>query len=416
MTLFSAKKRKVLCRGDDGFSLMEIIIVMLFLSFLTVPLYSIVMGFGQTGSEEDRMDIIRQGLAEHYRVYGYLPCPSDIALANNHVDFDRADCSVTSHSNPNGIVYVGALPIQNLRDAMGCTQIGDEIVPFPDRAGETRRSSMRSVKDAIKEGDSVTDPTITNNRARGKCITRAHIRDEYGSKYIYAVSRKATRLSDMDILDPTVGAVRIVDENGVAVTANDQLFALVSVGPDRKGGTDIDGAANGPACGAVAAAFDNENCNYTADAVFRSMPFVNAGGQRHYDDMVDFSLAGGLIEDNVWQWSENTSDPTLSSKNIYFGADSRILLDQVELASGSVSLLSAEDKLVVGRGNILLQSDGAGRGGKLEVIGTSPDTGNIDSETVDGKDDVVAEDAVVAPKFCYPAAQSPFPSLVNDCD
>lgn len=391
--------------GDDrGFSAIEIVIALIFFALMAVPLYAIVLDFGNMGTEEDKTKVIRVALAEHYRVFGYLPCPADIDAGSTDAAFDVSDCGAAiSHANPNGVVYVGALPIQDLRISMGCE---DAAGPLPDNVSDVIRNKIKRVKSVI-EGTSDDVFKIKG----GKCITRGHILDEHNTKYIYVVSQDATALTTMDIYDPSVGAVRIVDQNGVSVTRDDQIYAIISMGPDRKGGVDSDGKRVGENCGADAAALDNENCDYRTDGIFRSMPFAQGDGSLKYDDMVDFSLAGGLQEDNLWQWSEDA--PASATRNIHFSADSRILLDDVQFASGAVSFISNDDKLVVGKGNVRIQSSG-GMGGTLEVKAVGSQGGNVESENVRGATDIIAEEAVVSPSFCYDPPL--FPTSSANCD
>jgi hypothetical protein len=81
---------------------------------------------------DQRMERIRLGLAEYYRIYGYMPCPAPLGLAAGaagYADEDRGgaaeNClgntiSVTGENGGN--VLIGAVPVRTLRKLMDCDQ------------------------------------------------------------------------------------------------------------------------------------------------------------------------------------------------------------------------------------------------------------------------------------------------------
>jgi hypothetical protein len=369
--------------SEAGISIIEMMVVIILTGLIIAPVYTIVITTTNLGDNEDRVEMIRYGLGEHMRIFGTLPCPARIDAEKSDADYADANCAgAISTTGPGGqSVLIGAVPISELRLAMDCTE---RTGTLPDNLDSVFRKNINRVKSVVS-GETDEQQQVL---AGSKCVSRKHIADEYGNKFLYAVTESATNLSGFNPLSPTAGDIQLIDQNDNQTTANNQIYLLLGFGKVANGAYDEDGIQQG-SCGSDSAALENENCDN--DAIFRDMPHAEAIGPGHFDDMLEFSLAGGMKEDNFWNWSEGA---TANERNMVFNPNSRILLDRVNTVSQS-------DKLVVGRGNIRVDSAGAA-GGNLSVKKSAGGAGgNIASENVRAAKEIEAKDSVVSEKFCY---------------
>jgi hypothetical protein len=108
------------------------------------------------------------------------------------------------------------------------------------------------------------------------------IADEYGNRYIYAVTEKHTSSGNFAAAN---GAIAIKDNTGAPIVSN-ASYILLSTGPNGRGAYRYQtGLANATACGTVTATdpLDNENCN--DDFTFRDARFNNGSvTNKFFDD------------------------------------------------------------------------------------------------------------------------------------
>lgn len=359
-------------RLERGFSTLELAILFIIVGLLIVPFYTVILGAANLGGYTNRIELVRSGLAEYMRIYGVYPCPA--VMDSTDVSADCVNATSIAGAG-GGTVLVGAVPIEDLREAMSCT----ETSAFPPGiTGDIFRGGLRNVKDIFD-----ADADDTNHRFdKTDCLETSHIVDEYGHKILYAVTEAATNLGNFDPFDLSQANISIVDANGVPTTANNQFFVLVSHGTDGKGAVDINGQTVGVVCG-VDAGLDNENCD--GDAVFRDALSSNVAGNDYYDDIIDFSLAGVAREDNYWNWAQGA---TPNERNLYSTPHVRVILEQVP-ATGTVA---NDDLFVVNRGDVYVQVDGA-VGGNLNAQLVGANGGNVESlggDIISNAGDVVA--------------------------
>lgn len=360
-----------------------------------LPVFLLIMETSRLGDTQDRTGMVMTGLAEHVRVFGRLPCPADETLGADDPNYAVEACAGIT---PVGGVLIGAVPVETLINAMDC---GDRIGGTTPTAAEERqqglyRKSVQRVKDMILDG---TDPLATGEArenytlSKTDCMRFDHMVDDYGNKFLYAVTEAATSsLLDFDINDPALGAITIEDANGNAATVNDQIFVVLSFGKDGKGALNKEGQA-GILCTAGTGA-DVENCNRT-NTTFVSAPINAQEGANFYDDHIDFSMAGLLTEQDYWSWNSTSNTDTPVEENIVFGGGvERIIIDQI--SDPSLSGVTAGDKLVVNRGDMnidggsLFVNSDAGVGGTLRV-----------QDNIHSSDDMQAVDSVESDRYCY---------------
>ncbi|MGB0719252.1 MAG: type II secretion system protein [Bdellovibrionales bacterium] len=356
-------------KSSGGFTLIELALALLVGAVIFVPAMMVMKEATALRNTQDRMQLVMSGLAEHVRIYGRYPCPADPALNNDDAGYGVEDCGLP----PVGGVLIGDVPAATLIDAMDCGNRPDDVAaPTAAQIAQAGlfRKNIQRVKDVISGSgreNSKLDKTL--------CMTMDNMNDKHRQRFTYAVTQTATALASFDINDPAAGAIIVRGPGAAAATTNNQIFVLVSHGPDGKGTRTEDGTLTGPACGAQPG-LDNENCN--GDNVFRSMQTQYLDGAQHFDDMVDFSLAGMLREEDFWSWDRNNPADTPVEGNISFAnpldpnVDIRLIIDQ-----DPTGTVAADDKLVVNRGNVRVEGD-------LE-----------------------ADDFVASPKYCYDPPLAP---------
>lgn len=372
---------------EGGFTMAELGFVIVIAGIIMVPIYSIIFYITQIGPDEKRFEVIQRGLAEHLRVTGTLPCPADPTadLDDGAVSY-QADCGgVTSV----GGVYIGAVPVENLRAALGCADLG--ILNVTADVLTSLRNKLLGLREIFTDGADADGNTY--NVDDSLCVPRDYILDEFGNKFIYAVSIDAT--SPGFNMFTTGGNVVVEDEAGIIVD-DKQIYVLVSTGKDGKGAYQRDGTRRGVDCG-DRPGLDNENCN--EDRTFVAATQANVEGNRFYDDKIDYGIAGFFTEESFWQWGD--ADMPSGGRDMILNTGTRLLLDPM----GTPDL---NDALYVNSGgadiktNLRVEDGGAG--------------GNVNSGNtveVNEKANAVPEAGVggnvEAPKFCYD------PPLTSGC-
>jgi prepilin-type N-terminal cleavage/methylation domain-containing protein len=106
-------------RSSSGFSLLELSVVLAIISIVAV------MGLEGVGSfmshtayevTQDKLAVVKTALAKHRQVYGYLPCPAVPSLDINNTGYGKEARSsgVCSASSYSADIYYGDLPVRDL--------------------------------------------------------------------------------------------------------------------------------------------------------------------------------------------------------------------------------------------------------------------------------------------------------------
>ena len=347
---------------QKGFTLIELVIVFVILGIVVVPVYGYLFSTiqkesGRAGTTEERLERITAGLAEHVRILGRFPCPGDISLNPGHDDYAQEDCSIATvagEGGGGGRVRIGSLPIDNLREAMDCT---DHTAAMPASLEGAFRRALFNAKDIFLNTDAGGNFTGTDEDASGKitknkCVHVNDIADENGHKFIYAVSDIASPAAGntFNYFNPDARQIKIINEAGNDATDRLQMFVIVSTGENGHGGYTAEG---GLIESCPAGTKDRENCD--GDATFRDMMLAGQEGANEYDDYVTFSIVGALIEDNVWHWADTGG----TGQDMFFNPNSRIILDQVRLSTDDIA---DADSLVINAGDMAVS------GGELRIV------------------------------------------------
>lgn len=370
--------------NQAGFSLVEITLVLIIAGLTSSVLFTMFSNIGKFGqiSDEKRLYDISYALSEHLRVKGSLPCPAKIDLPISAPDFAKANCAgaLSVAGKNGGTVLIGALPIENLVIVSNCAADDDtdKVLDADEEgllynslaylknklfikhhasevaAGSTEQNAYQDYHKAVKEG----------------CMSKHFVFDDYGRKFIYAVSERATDVKKFNQFDKTATQIEISNANGNRATQDLQFFTIIGLGENGKGGINRNGVST-PCDGS---AIEQENCDN--DSTFIDTSYTE--GNNYFDDILEYSSANlNLTEDTNWTWSRKNST---SEKDIVFNPNARIFIDKVEGTDNATD----RDKLVVNSGNILVE-------GNIDLDSTSNASG------------------VYAPKFCYE------PALSNAC-
>ena len=236
--------RQDMTRFSAGFTLIEMGIVLAVAGVLLVGVLDVMYVPAQhrdLSVNGERLAVIKKAMAAYAGRNGSLPCaaPRDVLFSDPNYGKAIADCNDPRVTEP--VSVPGAAGKGNVR--IGAVPARDLGLP------------LEYMADA-----------------------RSHL-------FTYAVSQDLTAAP----LDPTLGAVDIVDAGGASLVtpAGSALYAVVSAGKDGKGAWSTQGVPVSP-CNATAGG-DNENCN--DDHVFTVEAYSPSDGAGHFDDFVSYSAA-----------------------------------------------------------------------------------------------------------------------------
>ncbi|MBN8544145.1 MAG: tail fiber domain-containing protein [Alphaproteobacteria bacterium] len=226
-----------------AFSLVELSIVLAILGVMTAGGLSIgttVVEQQANVASNTQLDSINQALQDYFKTQRRLPCPANRTLALGAAGF----------GNEAGVCNAGAA-------LAGTVSIGGvRIGALPVRALGLRDRS---------------------------------IADEFGNRYIYAVTERHTNDVDFVSTAPVYqGMITLLDGGGNTIAAGGTnsgvSYVIVSTGSDGKGGLRYQTAGAPVACGA-STNLDVQNCN--DDATFRDARFNNGSvAASFFDDFV----------------------------------------------------------------------------------------------------------------------------------
>lgn len=350
----SGNKPPSFLKKNSGFSLVELGIALIISGILIVPIYALMVYVVTLKPTDDRMAVIQEALAEHVRVTGTLPCPANLSLdIDSNTDAYRGQSTgdICTGSISNGNVYIGAVPIQNLKVVTDCASNDNSDVPLASDAVTALKDSVYSMAEIFTGKKFASGLHSESTKAENvRCPLNEYIMDEHGHKFIYAVSTKAVK-SGFDAYTPLDNGygVEVRDINNNIISEN-QPYILVDLGPDGKGGYDRHGTKNGGSCGTSDA--DSENCDYDDTFVASS---ENLASGSYYDDIVDYNIGGFLQENNFWNWTNNGG----STSNVALNQHVMLTIDLADPNNTASTLpaLAADDGVVVNRGGILTQGD-----------------------------------------------------------
>lgn len=408
-------------KQDHGFSLVEMAIVFVLIAVMMIPLYSLLFNITKLRPDNERMEIIQEGLAEYLRVTGTFPCPAPLGLdMDNNDNAYRASCggaiAVNGASGAANAVLIGAVPIDDIRAAVGCGDVATTgLASFSADVLGSVKDTMYSVREVF------VDETSLNVRGKGetdgvgnavksdriddiRCPLKEYLANEDEHKFIYAVTEDATQIG-FDIFNPGgVAEISVLNAAGLVATDENQIYVLIDTGSDGKGSYQRDGTLTGVACDPLEG-IDAANCDYT-DAIFVAAP-LNADEQttpaNFYDDVIDFDISGFMSEQSFWQWGTDSG----GNRNMILNNSARLVIDPIDPTNADTDHLpDADDALVVNRGRIYVEEDVMIKGA------ADSSTVNIEAADVANSERINTKNEVVSDRFCYPDGAS----LIANCN
>jgi hypothetical protein len=282
---------------DAGFSLIELAILLTIVSLMAATAlqsfreYNVIKTRNDTFSHRD---VVEQGLVRFIYNFRRLPCPADPAL-------------------PPGAALAGF--------EQCLTGTGQTAVPYCN--GKVCRAVGGRYTD--EDGDTVKDNILTGAIPYATIgVPLSQTIDGYGSKFGYTVSEYLTRqgsgapgsrsYSDqygvvgLSSYHQNTGTIEkafntdVLNPDGTTGAADAYMFALVSYGPNRKGGYGYNGQLIAPCSGQGR---DITNCD--GDSSFLGPGpglFSYVPGPNYFDDpVVDTSL---VLESDKWKYASTT--------------------------------------------------------------------------------------------------------------
>lgn len=262
----------------NGFSLIELSVVIAIVSIVAVlGLESMAIFMNRTAYRvtQERMAVIKEALAKHRYVYGYIPCP---AWANTSATYPSNDYGKEYRNSGTGICSNGTMA------GSGNNSIHSGDVPVRDLG-----------------------------------LPAQYMKDGYGSRIRYIVSRPMTRMGTTANLfgnEATVGLIKI--RTGLIDPAQSQQIAtaayvLLSYGADKRGAYGGTGCMPAPTT-KFDGMIDTVNCRngsaltlktgtpagagttvVVGDDVFYDSRYNNGSNEEmHFDDIIVWQTKGQL--------------------------------------------------------------------------------------------------------------------------
>lgn len=261
-------------RLTTGFSLLELSVVLVIVSIVVVmglEGIGILMSRTAYQTTQERMQVIKKALADYRRVYGYLPCPG------SYIDDTSSGAYGKEQRNGSGVCnpLINLSPVTTATLDSGATYYG--TLPVRDLG-----------------------------------LPPAYMKDAYGSKFRYVVTRALTVYStfrtNQGAIEVRTGRLEQPCNTLCQVLSNKAAYAVISFGSDRRGSV-VGGSISPYLCVASASSsywdgmIDSANCRTGSEPLTAAIPTnaiydssYNSGGieDRHFDDLVIWQTRGQL--------------------------------------------------------------------------------------------------------------------------
>ncbi len=307
------KTKHMTARQTDGFTLIEMSIVILIVGIVTIPMiatYQTSQTQKKMTTTWDNIEFISSQISNFVGPQGRYPCPADRSLPPTHPNYGR-EFDINCDPSTIGLT-VGTCTANN-----GICMVSAGVVGTADRDGDGADDPVLIGAIPIR---SIRDVNVPDGYAN--LISDELSLDGWKNKLTYAVSATMTNSSTYN---PSWGVIDAVNEN-YQPTANingDGQYALISHGPDGKGAFTQHGALK-QNCGTIVKDFsvtpvgvtstarDNENCHDQDTTFMQSIFMSRAGGATYYDDIAFFVKSRAS---SPWQYISTASGITANIRN-----------------------------------------------------------------------------------------------------
>ncbi len=307
------KKDKVFCcKAENGFSILEIAIVLVIAGLLLtmlLPTYKIYQNSKDYNKTIEHMEMVQETLREYYGLNGHYPCPANPNSSTGSANYGREQCrSNITDPCPAGLKCVTS----GSRDADGDGNPDPVVIgTLPFR-------------------------TLADNASDINKFREFHGIDGYDMKITYAVSELMTNHANTvsNPINPQLGAVNVKDENNVDILAipSSAHYVIVSHGQDRVGAYSRNGNSMGGCTildihgnvapvplgnniGASGVKVQLENCDEN-DAIFVNSLRYLADTDAYFDDIVFFNTNASS---SLWRISNASTATNTLIYNTNFG-------------------------------------------------------------------------------------------------
>lgn len=229
----TSRKKAVLPRRVSGFTTIELSIVLIISGLMfamAMQYFSIVRSNQAYDVTKERQTEIDNYLTSYLNIYGHYPCPADPTLPPTHDDFGVAlpVCDICVNETSRPFLSDTITPSNVICTSEGTRDIdGDgnnEFVLIGALPFKTLYEKLSFLP-------------VTFNQASGV--------DGYDNLFTYAVTEEMTSTSYTIVnpVNPYIGAVHMLDENGVEMSdpISSTQYVLISHGKNGRGGYSMQG-------------------------------------------------------------------------------------------------------------------------------------------------------------------------------
>lgn len=267
---------------EAGYSLIQFCFVIVILGVLFAGATNIYHIYLTNKVEEKNLNnvlMINNKIKQYRQIKGRYPCPAPLTDLPTDITYGHEDCSsmaavIAGNSNGAGIW------IQESTRTIAAPRVRIGAVPF------------RSIN-----------------------VDEDEVYDAQRNRLLYVVTES---LLDTNTFDDSQGAISIIDGQGQSmITPEASLHYLVlSTGKNGYGAYGLNGNLV-TAC--PAGKLESENCDFAADAIYRSTFRNEADNASEFDDVIRFF---SRIDEPLWKRSEIDSDDImeLSTNNVSVGS------------------------------------------------------------------------------------------------
>jgi len=282
-------------RSQDGFSLIELAIVLTIIGIIAVPAlqqYQVYQSQKQLDVTDINLSRINTEIGEFYAREGRYPCPSDRSIAFGQPGYGVEVCAVGVPPAPGAPRPVTPPPITENT----CTANGGFCRMDRDPAASPRQPNTEVYIGGI--------PYATIGMSFDETL------DGYKSAMTYAVSANKTSEATFDPAVPGAVEVQRILNDGTTQTLAAH-GVIVSFGEDREGAFNLNGQRPIQCPTGPAVEVDSENCDndvFFVESEIRSY----VAGPDQYDDRISYNA---WSSDSVWAYTDR-GDGSVYSTNI----------------------------------------------------------------------------------------------------
>lgn len=297
-----------------GFTLLEITIILFIVGILTVPIVQLYTQYLQQKTWSDtkkNVDLAASSLIDFQLNNGRYPCPADRTLPITDANYGKELIDGLGHC----IVTAGLCTGSVCRGTNGYDT-------------DNNGTADNVLIGALPFRDLDLEATTLNRR-----ISQKTALDGYHYKIDYAVTEILTESATYNpqrgsvIINQQDGTPAIIQSTTPGVPNRGAHYAVFSHGSDGNGAFSVEGQLFS-ACGALAAAADNENCNNDA-ILMQGVSNTFAAGASYYDDYVKYRT---LLGTSLWSETSPGAADIMNMNSGNVGINTSVPQERLDVA------------------------------------------------------------------------------------